>query len=91
MSWYWGLFYGMGLCGVCLPLYLLLRLIFAAVQHERSDHSRTRAGRCVRCGYLLTGLVNPRCPECGQGFELPGAQNATPCEEAGAYVHSPVV
>lgn len=23
---------------------------------------------CVQCGYNLTGLVEPRCPECGTGF-----------------------
>jgi hypothetical protein len=24
---------------------------------------------CSRCGYLLYGLVEPRCPECGQAFD----------------------
>lgn len=24
--------------------------------------------RCTGCGYNLTGLVEPRCPECGRGF-----------------------
>lgn len=28
-------------------------------------YARRRHGRCVRCGYLLTGLPEPRCPECG--------------------------
>jgi hypothetical protein len=26
---------------------------------------RRRRGLCVRCGYNLTGLTEPRCPECG--------------------------
>ena len=26
---------------------------------------RRRRNRCVRCGYNLTGLTEPRCPECG--------------------------
>jgi hypothetical protein len=26
---------------------------------------------CSECGYLLVGLDQPRCPECGQAFELP--------------------
>ena|GEM_PF-963481 len=25
--------------------------------------------RCLRCGYNLTGLTSPRCPECGEPFE----------------------
>jgi hypothetical protein len=27
--------------------------------------SRRRGQRCVACGYSLTGLADPRCPECG--------------------------
>ena len=27
---------------------------------------------CLRCGYNLTGLPEPRCPECGQPFEAKG-------------------
>lgn len=26
-------------------------------------------GRCSKCGYLLKGLRDPRCPECGQPFD----------------------
>lgn len=25
---------------------------------------------CLECGYQLRGLVEPRCPECGTGFEM---------------------
>lgn len=31
---------------------------------------RQRAGRCVHCGYLLKGLVRPRCPECGSAVVI---------------------
>ena len=27
---------------------------------------RRRRGLCLRCGYNLTGLTEPRCPECGE-------------------------
>jgi hypothetical protein len=26
--------------------------------------------RCLGCGYILDGLPEPRCPECGRGFDL---------------------
>jgi hypothetical protein len=29
---------------------------------------RRRKGLCVKCGYNLTGLTEPRCPECGTEF-----------------------
>ncbi len=28
--------------------------------------------RCPKCGYSLLGLTEPRCPECGQEFKMPG-------------------
>ena len=28
--------------------------------------------RCLNCDYNLTGLTEPRCPECGQPFEAEG-------------------
>ena len=33
---------------------------------------RRRRGECVKCGYNLTGLPEPRCPECGTSV-WPGA------------------
>ena len=33
---------------------------------------RIPPGCCLRCRYNLTGLSEPRCPECGQPFELKG-------------------
>ncbi len=32
---------------------------------------RRRRGLCIHCGYNLTGLIEPRCPECGQPFARP--------------------
>jgi len=37
---------------------------------RRCDHARGEQGLCVRCGYLLHGLSEPRCPECGTPFRL---------------------
>jgi hypothetical protein len=31
---------------------------------------RKEGPRCAECSYLLIGLTEPRCPECGQPFDL---------------------
>ena len=38
----------------------------------RSELNRRGYAVCERCGYNLTGLTEPRCPECGQPFEPKG-------------------
>ncbi len=42
----------------------LLALVRYSVRRYRRRWRRIR-GRCVRCGYNLIGLPDPRCPECG--------------------------
>jgi len=32
---------------------------------------RRKRGECICCGYNLTGLIEPRCPECGRQFAPP--------------------
>ena len=46
--------------------------IWALVLLRRFGVKLTRAleGHCIRCGYLLMGLPEPRCPECGQPFVI---------------------
>jgi hypothetical protein len=53
-----------------LPLWAVLALfmLYPAVAFLRGPYRRYRrrvAGRCVRCGYDLTGNVSGVCPECG--------------------------
>ena len=65
---------------VVFPLYLLLLCIaapvlvysFSSVAWCMVKHRRRGRGRCMECGYLLTGLTVPRCPECGTSFEPKG-------------------
>lgn len=37
------------------------------LRNER--RKRAEGPRCARCGYLLIGLTDPRCPECGTPFD----------------------
>ncbi len=54
-----------------MPVYPLLNgillsgCLFAQVRIWRH---LTRKGVCLTCGYNLTGLTEPRCPECRTGF-----------------------
>ena len=60
---------------VRIPLWMPVMLFGAwpAVAFLRGPLRRRRRrkrGECVHCGYNLTGLPEPRCPECGKGSEL---------------------
>jgi hypothetical protein len=54
---------------VILAVYPLLALLWGPFRR----HRRRRRGLCVHCGYDLTGLTEPSCPECGAGMEAPRA------------------
>jgi hypothetical protein len=41
-------------------------------------HMRRLGGQCVRCGYALRGLTEPRCPECGTPFNPADLEWLTP-------------
>ncbi len=58
---------------ICFILWLSVALL--AIVPLRSQVKRARLqdrGLCVKCRYILTGLIEPRCPECGQPFEPKG-------------------
>lgn len=50
-------------------VYLVSALPLAAFAYCNipAEHDPSR---CVKCGYLLYGLSEPRCPECGTAFDL---------------------
>lgn len=63
---------------VWLPVVVLLMYPAAAfVRGPFLRWRRRRRGLCVRCGYDLTGLTEPRCPECGGALlDIPGLRGS---------------
>ena len=47
---------------VILPSLVVTVAIYANLEQERPD----RETRCRKCGYILRGISEPRCPECGE-------------------------
>ncbi len=61
-------------CALDVPLWQPVALFgawpFVAFVRGPLRRARRRCqGLCVRCGYNLTGLTEPRCPECGTAFD----------------------
>ncbi len=53
-----------------MPTFLFASLCFAFLylpSHRR--RKRRNLGLCVKCGYNLKGLTEPRCPECNTRFD----------------------
>ena len=46
-------------------IYPVLSLIRGPLRRRR----RRKRNQCISCGYNLTGLPEPRCPECGRDVE----------------------
>jgi len=46
---------------IALGVFAILTRIFGADPADRELH-------CRRCGYILHGLSEPRCPECGEAI-----------------------
>jgi hypothetical protein len=62
--------------GIGMPFWapavvLLILPVAAFLNGPVRRWSRRWRGRCVHCGYCLTGLTEPRCPECGRPAKLP--------------------
>jgi hypothetical protein len=71
LIWYWAA----SIAAVFVMLY---------VAHRLGPVVRRLEGKCVRCGYMLRGLPESRCPECGTPFnpadleERRGRQESAP-------------
>lgn len=55
-----------------LPVWpLVIPLMIPPIRdsiRERRRLGRKKRNECLECGYNLTGLTEPRCPECATGF-----------------------
>jgi hypothetical protein len=50
--WFWG---------------LVILVIGVAIDRARRRHPpRDTEARCRNCGYILHGITEPRCPQCGE-------------------------
>jgi len=45
-----------------VPLVFVIFLIWMVVRRQSID----RETRCRKCGHILRGITEPRCPECGE-------------------------
>ncbi|MCG3127504.1 MAG: hypothetical protein CHACPFDD_02364 [Phycisphaerae bacterium] len=52
------------------PITAFLAILLASARGRRNGHV------CRACGYALTGLRDPRCPECGTPFDPPAADHS---------------
>lgn len=59
--------YALGFLGTW-PLALLAGIIQTVLSANRKP-SGERSMYCLKCGYILQGLLEHRCPECGQPFD----------------------
>ena len=63
--------YALGEYPALIVIDLLPAILVAAVSYTLATlHAQTDeledGPRCRRCGYILRGLTEPRCPECGE-------------------------
>ena len=53
---------------VCAPIALIALASFGLLSLWRRPVPGDGETRCRKCGYILRGISEPRCPECGEGI-----------------------
>lgn len=58
------------IAGLVVPIVLPAMAVFVLWRYEKRRLARSSqlGPTCDHCGYLLIGLTERRCPECGQPF-----------------------
>ena len=57
-----------GLSVMTLPMATVPVLAYGLLSWRFGPSQRDRELRCRKCSYILRGLTEPRCPECGEGI-----------------------
>ncbi len=73
-TWHSGGLSGETMTTVVLPLWITsaffgVIFVFSYLVPHHRRRKRKKLGLCVKCGYNLKGLTEPRCPECNTPFE----------------------
>ena len=55
----YGIVFGVSVAIITLAAYALATRLFGAKPHDGET-------RCRKCDYILRGITEPRCPECGE-------------------------
>lgn len=58
-----------GLRSACVTILWLSYVCWSTIVSSVAIRRLYTAGFCRQCGYDLTGLTEPRCPECGKPFD----------------------
>lgn len=51
-----------------LPIVLLALLVYSLLTTRYPSRTQFDETRCRKCNYILRGLTQPRCPECGEAI-----------------------
>ncbi len=61
---------GTNMVAICLffglPIALASVLVYATLTKKYGESAFECETRCRKCGYILRGISEPRCPECGE-------------------------
>ena len=64
-------------------MFAIIQLAMLYVAHRLGPVVRRLEGKCARCGYMLRGLPEPRCPECGTLFNPADLEKRRGRQESG--------